>query len=162
MIPILLGVFALKALVNRLDRESAEQSTEARSPSLPMPLRFARVHTERLVTEDRVEYDDEGAKRSAIRYSSCEWNPLPWTLTVWTDEAEKAELFALTPHPEVKAGELRVSIRHYWHDKKDKRLFEEWGKELERDTRFRNRLIHRYVNEPFGMFMIDVRFDGKH
>lgn len=163
---ILLGLFVLGALSSgsssKADDEEAPMKRlpkKASIPELPKPSRFSRIACDRRIVEERVEYDDYGALRAATRHAACGWDPCPWTLTVWTDESQNAEVFMLSPHPHASEDVLRVSVRWSISMEAGDSNFR-YASQIDRDERFQNRLIHRYDEDESerGTFMIDVKF----
>lgn len=165
-----LAVAALEAVMlaaDEMKRKLNKQESIKRpvaqvpSPQVPSVPRWKRLATERRILTEEVEYDDYGVVRAATRYSPCDWEPLPWTLTVWTDADEDAEVFALVPHREISEDDLRVSVRWSYQEDLSENYFR-YAKQLDRDERFRNRLIHRHDADECerGTFLIEVCFQG--
>lgn len=161
--PTLLGaiMLAIETIKRKLTKQESISKPVAQvpSPQVPSVPRWKRLATERRVKAELVNHDDYGVVRSATRYSPCEWEPLPWTLTVWTDVDESGEVFTLMPHRDVSEDDLNVSVRRSWHEELCESNFRH-VKQLDRDQRFHNRLIHRYENDACGTFLIEVRFQG--
>lgn len=125
------------------------------------PSRFQRVQSERRVKVEAISYNDYGRKRTATRYTACDWDPVPWTLIVWSNKFEKAEQFSLQPHPDIDADDLTVDVNWSSDESKSKSDLRKYGTPPERDERFRNRLIHYYAGDPKGIFLVDVRCLGE-
>jgi len=145
---------------------AAADSSETRKPGkcvpkLPPPSRFKRVLSERRIREEDTEEDDYGLVRRATLYTPCDWEPMPWSLSVWTDPKENADVFALVPHPDAAEAGLRVSV--YWSDSKKPgdKFFRDCATQVDRDERFTNRLIHRYKAGVGGVFLIEVCVQGE-
>lgn len=167
---IILGVLVLGALSSGSSSRTPKKRASVKRlprkrpvPALPAPLRFSRIACERRIVEERVEHDDYGVLRAATRYAACGWDPSPWTLMVWTDEEESAEAFVLSPHPDVSEADLRVSV--LWSSSRalgDKN-FRSYARDIDRDERFQNRLIHRYREDAcaLGTFLVDVTFQDE-
>jgi hypothetical protein len=67
-------------------------------------------------------------------------------------------VFALTQHEDVAKGDLRVSVWFSSSPAVHDSSFLSRAKEIDRDARYRNRLIHRYTDDDRGTFLIAVTF----
>ena len=158
--PAVLAVLAL-AVSSSGSSSEAPAKREKKEPvlRLPPPPRWKRLQSERRIVTEQVGHDDYGVVRSATRYSPSEWEPLPWTLTVWRDADEDAEVFTLVPHRDVSEHDLKVSVLWSSYMKPGDENFRHRADQIGRDERFHNRLIDR-DGKGSGTYLIEVRFSG--